>query len=155
MGFKIERKVISRLAALLLAALSLALFAQKPPKKASRAQEDEENLVYLLKAKSLEQYQVFGEQHRKALAATFLHNGMYLISDTADWNVDTKIILAKGHVKVIQGDTRLTSERLTYSIDEDLAIFSGVLVQLENKQKNLLRTQHLDYNTRDSVAVLS
>lgn len=155
MGFKVERKVISRLAALLFAALSLALFAQKPPKKAARTQEDEENLVYLLKAKSLEQYQAFGEQHRKALGATFLHNGMYLISDTADWNVDTKLILAKGHVKVIQGDTRLTSEKLTYVIDEDLALFSGVLVQLENKQKNLLRTQHLEYNTRDSVAVFS
>lgn len=156
MGFKVERKVISRLAAVLLAALSLALFAQKPPKKATRTQkEDEDNLVYLLKATSLEQYQIFGEQHRKALGATFLHNGMYLISDTADWNVDTKLILAKGHVKVIQGDTRLTSERLTYVIDENLALFSGVLVQLENKRKNLLRTQHLDYNTRDSVAVFS
>ncbi len=156
MGFKVQRKVISRLAALSLAALSLVLFAQNPPKKAAnKGKGDEENLVYLLKASSLEQFQRFGEQHRKALGATFLHNGMYLISDTADWNVDTKIILATGHVKVIQGDTRLTSERLTYVIDEDLAIFSGVLVQLENKQKNLLRTQHLDYNTRDSVAVFS
>ncbi len=155
MGFKIQRKVISRLAVLLLSAVTLALLAQNPPKKSAKGKDDEENLVYLLKAQSLQQYQLFGEQHRKALSATFLHNGMYLISDTADWNVDTKIILATGHVKLIQGDTRLTSERLTYVIDEDLAIFSGVLVQLENKRKNLLRTQHLDYNTRDSVAVFS
>jgi len=155
MGFKIQRKVISRLAVLLLSAVTLALLAQNPPKKSAKGKDDEENLVYLLKATSLEQFQLFGEQHRKALNSTFLHNGMYLISDTADWNVDTKIILAKGHVKVIQGDTRLTSEKLTYVVDENLAIFSGVLVQLENKQKNLLRTQHLDYNTKDSVAVFS
>ena len=155
MGFKVQRKVISRLAALSFAALSLVLLAQNPPKKAAGGKDDEENLVYLLKATSLQQFELFGEQHRKALGATFLHNGMYLISDTADWNVDTRIILAKGHVKLIQGDTRLTGEVLTYVIDEDLAVFSGVLVQLENKRKNLLRTQHLDYNTRDSVAVFS
>lgn len=156
MVFKDKRKLIQGLAlAFVLAAHGLVLFAQHPPRKERNADKEDEDLVYLVKAQSLEQFTLFGEQHRKAVKSTFLHNGMTLVSDTAIWNVDNKIIHAFGHVKIVQGDTRLTSEKMDYIIEDNLAVFSGVLVQLENRKKNLLRTQHLDYNTKDSVAVFS
>jgi lipopolysaccharide export system protein LptA len=86
------------------------------------------------------------------VASTFLHNGTYLISDTALWNVETKVIKATGHVKVIQDETVLTSDKLDYYIDDNLVQFTGTLVQLQNKKRNTLRTRYLDSNTRDSIA---
>ena len=62
-------------------------------------------------------------------------------------------IYAISNVKILQDQTVLTGDRLTYYIDRDLAEFRGTLVQLEDKDRNVLRTEHLDYNTKDSVAV--
>jgi hypothetical protein len=69
------------------------------------------------------------------------------------WNVTTNIIDAIGHVQIIQDRTRLSSGSLQYVVDDDLAKFRGGLVQLEDKDKNTLRTRYLDYNTKDSVAI--
>ncbi len=118
----------------------------------ARKKEKADSLVRLMKAESIEQLVINGQQYRKTISATFLHNGTYLISDTALWNVDTKVINAVGHVKVIQDETVLTSDKLDYMIDDNLAQFRGTLVQLQNRKQNLLRTRYLDYNTKDSIA---
>lgn len=131
-------------AVLALLAVSVISFAQ------NTSQTD--SLVRLQKATSLELIQKEGLDYRKAVDATFLHNGTYLICDTALWNVDSKTIECEGNVQLIQEETILTSERLNYLIDEDLAQFRGNLVQLANKKNNILRTRNLDYNTRDSIA---
>lgn len=133
--------------------LALALASLNVDARARKERAD--SLVRLMKAESIEQLVIHGEQYRKAIASTFLHNGTYLISDTALWNVDTKVINAYGHVKVIQDETILTSDKLNYYIDDNLAQFRGTLVQLSNKKRNLLRTRYLDYNTRDSLATFS
>lgn len=113
-----------------------------------------DSVVVLMNATSLELIEdVVGFKYRKAIDARFLHNNTYLICDTALWNVNTKIINAFGHVQIIQDNTVLSSEKLDYLIDEDLAQFRGDLVQLMDKDGNTLRTRFLDYNTKDSVAV--
>ena len=138
-----------RLVLALTAVIALATAARPDKKK----DEQPDNLVRLMKAESLELLEINGQSCRKAIASTFLHNGTYLISDTALWNVDTRVINLWGHVKVIQDETILTSEKLDYYIDSDLAQFRGTLVQLQNKKRNILRTKHLDYNTKDSIAI--
>lgn len=115
--------------------------------------EQKDSLVRLMKAKSLSLEEESDKSYRKAIDATFLHNGTYLICDTALWDVENKVINAWGNVQVIQDETILTSETLNYLIDSDLAQFRGTLVQLQNKKENTLRTRNLDYNTKDSIAV--
>ena len=125
---------------------SLSLFAQ--------GQESQDSLVWLMSAKSAKMVDLHGASYRKVTGpARFLHNGTYLLCDTALWNVETKIIDAWGNVSIIQDQTVLTSDKLTYLVDQDLAQFRGSMVQLTDKDHNTLRTRHLDYNTKDSVAV--
>ena len=111
-----------------------------------------DSLVRLMQAKSIELIQKGSIAYRKTVDATFLHNGTYLICDTALWNVNDKLIHCWGNVKLIQEETALTSEKLDYIIDDNLAQFRGEVVQLKNRQGNILRTRTLDYNTRDSLA---
>ena len=133
--------------------LLLPLLALQPLSAKDRKTEQKDSLVRLMKGTSLSLVEIDGQSYRKAVDATFLHNGTYLICDTALWDVDHKIINAFGHVQVIQDETILTSEKLDYLIDDNLAQFRGTLVQLQNKKLNTLRTRKLDYNTRDSIAV--
>ena len=113
-----------------------------------------DSLVRLLSAKSMQLIEENGVNYRKVTGpAKFLHNDTYLLCDTALWNVKTNEIFAIDHVKILQDQTVLTSDRLTYYVDRDLAQFRGALVQLEDKDRNILRTENLDYNTRDSVAI--
>ena len=113
-----------------------------------------DSLVRLLSAQSMELIEKDGVDYRKVTGpARFLHNDTYLICDTALWNMSSNEIYAISNVKILQDQTVLTGDRLTYSIDRDLAEFRGTLVQLEDKDRNVLRTEHLDYNTKDSVAV--
>ena len=113
-----------------------------------------DSLVRLLSAQSMELIEKDGADYRKVTGpARFLHNDTYLICDTALWNVNTNEIFAISNVKILQDQTVLTGDRLTYYVDRDLAEFRGSLVQLEDKDHNILRTEYLDYNTRDSVAV--
>jgi Membrane protein involved in colicin uptake len=118
------------------------------------AQERKDSLVTLVSAKSAQLIEKNGESFRKVTGpARFLHNNTYLLCDSALWNVTTNVIDAIGHVQIIQDRTRLSSGSLQYVVDDDLAKFRGGLVQLEDKDKNTLRTRYLDYNTKDSVAI--
>lgn len=120
----------------------------------NKKSEEKDSLVVLLSSKSAQMVDIEGARYRKVVGpARFLHNNTYLICDTALWNVETKIIDAWGNVSVLQEETVLTSENLKYLIDEDLVQFRGAMVQLTDKDHNTLRTRHLDYNTKDSVAV--
>lgn len=122
------------------------LFAQQ--------EREQDSLVVLISAKSAQMVDIEGASYRKVIGpARFLHNNTCLLCDTALWNVETRIIDAWGDVSILQEETVLTSEKLTYLIDNDLAQFRGTLVQLVDKDHNTLRTRHLDYNTKDSVAV--
>lgn len=120
----------------------------------AQQQEPQDSLVWLMSAKSAKMVDVEGASYRKVTGpARFLHNGTYLLCDTALWNVETRIIDAWGNVSIMQDETVLTSDKLTYLVDKDLAQFRGSMVQLTDKDHNTLRTRHLDYNTKDSVAV--
>ena len=140
---------MKRLAYILLAVLMcLPLSAQQ------QEEEQQDSLIWLMSAKSAKMVDVQGGRYRKVIGpARFLHNGTYLICDTALWNLETKIIDAWGNVSIMQEETVLTSDNLKYLIDEDLAKFRGSVVQLTDKDHNTLRTKYLDYNTKDSVAV--
>lgn len=144
MGRK-SKKIIIALA--LLAGISFFLFARA---------DEEEKYVRLVKAQSVNIItDADGKALRKAVDATFLHNGTLLICDTAYWRVDENIINAKGNVRLSQEGTELTSEKLDYYVNDNLAQFRGGIVQLRDKENNILRTHFLDYNTADSVAVFS
>ena len=131
----------------------LALMAGLPL-AAQQKSEQEDSLVVLLSAKSAQMVDIEGASFRKVVGpARFLHNDTYLLCDTAYWNVESNIIDAWGNVSILQEETVLTSEKLTYIIDQDLAQFRGALVQLVDKDHNTLRTRHLDYNTKDSVGI--
>ena len=113
-----------------------------------------DSLVRLLSAQAMELIEKDGVDYRKVTGpARFLHNDTFLICDTALWNVRTNEIFAISNVKILQDQTVLTGDKLTYYVDRDLAEFRGSLVQLEDKDHNVLRTEFLDYNTRDSVAI--
>ena len=128
------------------AVAALAYGPQDPPEGPDK--------VHLLSAQSAQLIEKDGENFRKVVGpAKFLHNDTYLLCDTALWNVTTNIIDAVGHVRIIQDQTQLSSESLQYVVDDNMAKFRGSLVQLEDKDKNILRTRYLDYNTKDSVAI--
>ena len=118
----------------------------------AKAQEDDK--VRLISAQSAQLIDKDGVSWRKVVGpAKFFHNNTYLLCDTALWNVNTNIIDAIGHVRIIQDRTKLTSATLQYVVDDNMAKFRGDLVQLEDQDKNTLRTRYLDYNTKDSVAI--
>ena len=134
--------------------VALSLFAAAPRASAQRnSNEDRDPHVTLISAKSAELIDRGGQSFRKVTGpARFYHNHTYLVCDTAWWNVNTNVIRCIGHVKITQDRTTLTSETLEYVVDEDMAKFRG-LVELEDKDHDILRTRYLDYNTKDSVAV--
>lgn len=111
-----------------------------------------DSVVVLMNAKSVQLLEIDGEPYRKTIDARFLHNNTYLLCDTALWNVNKDVINAVGHVQIIQDRTTLSSEQLEYVVDLDLARFRGPLVELKDKDGNILRTNYLDYNTKDSTA---
>ena len=120
----------------------------------AQTEESQDSLVVLISSKSAQMVDVEGASYRKVVGpARFLHNDTYLLCDTAYWNVETKVIDAWGNVSILQEETVLTSDKLTYLIDEDLAQFRGSVVQLIDKDHNTLKTRHLDYNTKDSLAI--
>ena len=124
------------------------------PLKAQQQKEQSDSLVRLLKSQYVQMVDVEGGRYRKVVGpARFLHNDTYLLCDTAYWNVETNIIDAWGNVSILQEETVLTSDKLIYLVDNDLAQFRGSMVELTDKDHNILRTRHLDYNTKDSVAV--
>ena len=132
----------------------LLAVAASLPLKAQQQTEQSDSLVRLLKSQYVQMVDVEGGRYRKVVGpARFLHNDTYLLCDTAYWNVETNIIDAWGNVSILQEETVLTSDKLIYLVDDDLAQFRGSVVELTDKDHNTLRTRHLDYNTKDSVAV--
>lgn len=124
---------------------SLACFGQE--------KEEADSLVRLLEANSAHLQEVNGVSYRKVVGpARFLHNNTYLLCDTALWNVSTNVIDAIGHVQIIQENTFLRSDRIEYLVNENLAKFRGSVVELFDKEGNILKTNFLDYNTKDSIA---
>ncbi|MBR5182850.1 MAG: hypothetical protein IKW15_00070, partial [Bacteroidales bacterium] len=112
-----------------------------------------DSLVRLVEAQSAHLIEVDGVSMRKVVGpATFLHNNTYLKCDTALWNVNTNIIDAIGNVQILQENTSLTSDRIEYVASENLAKFRGSLVQLFDREGNILNTNYLNYNTKDSIA---
>ena len=110
-------------------------------------------MVRLVEATSAHLIDRDGVQYRKIVGpATFLHNNTYLKCDTALWNVNTNIIDAIGKVEIFQESTCLKSDRLEYDANESLAKFRGHLVELYDKEGNILNTNFLNYNTKDSIA---
>lgn len=148
-------KLFKGLAAIVLAYVLCLPFVSKGQGRGAGGQGGtQDSLVILISAKSARMVDIKGASYRKVTGpARFLHNGTFLLCDTALWNVDTRIIDAWGHVSILQEETVLTSDKLTYIIDENLAQFRGSVVQLTDKDHNTLRTRHLDYDTADSVAV--
>ena len=139
----------SRVLILLLLLLSAGRFTAM-----GQEEESSDSLVRLMNAQSVRMVRKEDEDFREVTGpASFLHNNTYLLCDTALWNIDTRIINATGNVRVIQDETVLSSDSLVYLIDADLARFRGGIVQLVDRSGDTLRTRHLDYNTRDSVAV--
>ena len=123
---------------------------------ASPQNDGDDPYVHLVKASSVRMITDENQKaYRQAVNATFLHNDTYLICDTAYWRVEENIINAFGNVRLSQEGTELTSQKLDYYVDENLAQFRGGVVQLRDKENNILRTHFLDYNTSDSVAVFS
>ncbi|MCI2122539.1 MAG: hypothetical protein LKK19_07540, partial [Bacteroidales bacterium] len=116
--------------------------------------EWKDSLVRLISARSAELKQIDGRNFRKVMGpARFLHNGTYLICDSALWNVDEKYIDCMGHVQLAQEGTLLTSDDLHYIIDSNLAQFRGNVVELNDKNENCMKTRFLDYDTKDSIGL--
>ena len=140
------KRLLFAISAILLAALRLS----------AQEKEQADSLVRLLSADFIQQYEENAVVFRKVVGnARFLHNDTFLLCDTALWNVDTGVIEAWCNVSILQDQTVLTSDRMTYLLNEDLAQFRGSLVQLQDKDNNTLRTRHLDYNTKDSTATFT
>lgn len=120
----------------------------------SNAQNHErtDSLVRLMNAASVQFIQENAKNYRKAIDARFLHNDTYLSADTTLWDVDEQVIHFKGNVKITQESTMLTSSTMDYLIDQDVAKFRGNLVELRDKDGNILRAKNMDYNTKDSMA---
>lgn len=117
------------------------------------SQEDRDSLVRLISADMARLVEVDGQQYRKVVGnAVFLHNGTYLRCDSAYWNVSGEYIDAKGHIRIEQDGTLLTGDSIKYDIPSNTARFRGHLVELIDRDSNILRTNYLDYNTKDSTA---
>ena len=138
---------------LLAAVLSGTAFAQPRQQQQQQTAPPEDSIVRLISAEKAWQITENGVNYRRVQGdARFLHNDTYLLCDSASWNVDSEIIEAYGNVRLMQDETMLTSDQLTYLISESLAQFKGSLVELLDKDGNRLRTRQLDYNTKDSLA---
>lgn len=115
-------------------------------------QKDDDSLVTLIQANSAKLVDVDGKPYREIVGdATFLHNNTYLKCDFAMWDVTENIIRASGNVQVIQENTFLTGDNIDYIIDSNLAKVTGSLVELYDKDHNILRTTAIDYYTKDSL----
>lgn len=122
----------------------------------AEAQDDKaskDSLVRLIEATRARLVEDGGMTYREVAGpAVFLHNNTYLKCDSAVWNVNYNIIDALGHVQLIQEETFLEGDKLTYYIESSVAQVRGEVVRLYNKKGDELKTKYLDYNTKDSIA---
>ena len=146
--------IVTLLLAALLSGVGFAQSRQTAPHVRPQEQTPpEDSIVRLISADKAWQITENGTNYRRVQGdARFLHNDTYLLCDSASWNVDAEIIEAYGNVRLMQDETMLTSDQLTYLIPESLAQFKGSLVELLDKDGNRLRTRQLEYNTKDSLA---
>ncbi len=121
---------------------------------AAQEKRSEEDIFRLVDAASVQQFEEFGMNYRRVVGdpARFLHNNTFLLCDSAIWNVSAKFVEAYGNVRIVQDGTMLSSETATYNIDQNMVRFNGPLVELVDKDGNMLRSDHMAYNTKDSVA---
>ncbi len=124
--------------------------------RVSAQTESQDSLVRLIVADVARQIEIDGKNYRKVVGdAVFFHNNTYLSCDSAYWNVTDNYIDALGHVCIEQDETTLTGDSLKYIINENLAKFRGHLVELKDDAGNVLRTNNLDYNTKDSIGIFN
>lgn len=140
---------------LLFIACFLGLTFQAIAYRAPREQQldrSEEDKVHLLVAQLAEQYEQFGVNYRRVIGpARFLHNNTIIVCDTALWNTATNVLDAWGNVEVIQENTRLLGESIHYMGDVNTGEVRGRVVELIDEDQNRLRTQNLNFNTKDSI----
>ncbi len=118
------------------------------------AQTESDERVHLIKADVARNVEINEKTYRKVVGnAVFLHNDTYLMCDSAYWNVTDNFIDALGRVVIEQDKTTLTGDSLKYLVKNNLAQFRGHLVELKDGDGNVLRTNNLDYDTKDSVGV--
>lgn len=142
---------VSILTAVLIALPFLTLHAQDGH---NSGQQDRDSLVRLLQADLARLVEIDGKEYRKVVGdAVFLHNDTYLYCDSAYWNVADEYIDAIGSIRIVQENTVLTGDSIKYVIPENTAKFRGHLVELIDRDSNVLRTNFLDYNTKDSTAL--
>ena len=143
------RKAIITVAALLLFCICPAQTQRRssPPPRA-------DSVISLLNAEWAKLQKIGFHDYRLIKGpAAFFHNGAYLFCDSASWDIDREIIKAYGKVRLVQDKTILRSDSLTYLIQESLAQFRGPLVDVFDNEGDTLRTNNLDYNTKDSLAI--
>ena len=140
---------MSRRIIISLCGLVVCILAGLTNLSAQEEKEQADSLVRLLNAEYLEQYEEGDEQVRKAMKATFLHNGTYLSSDSSLWYRNTNIINFLGNVKLIQGDAELTSEKLDYYVDEVRA--EACVAPLEEYEKQNAYRDTPDGDSLDGV----
>ncbi len=140
--------MLRRLSTLFLILIPSLLFSQDSLNK------QENRLVRLIDAKSIEKQLIDGREYRKVVGpAQFLHNDALIICDTAIWDVLSNTIDAIGNVRIIQNQTTLFGDKIKYVADRSVAEVRGKLVELVDKENNKLRTHYLDYYTKDSLAM--
>lgn len=143
------RKILP--AAALLTISFCSLWAQEPARE-----HPQDSVFKLVQADVARQIEDAGFHYRIIQGnAKFFHNNTYFLCDSASWNVEAHQVFAFGNVQVIQEGTMLKSDQMTYYSADNTARFRGRLVELFDKEGNTLRTEWLDYNTKDSVAVFS
>ena len=111
-----------------------------------------EDIIYLKYADLAQQLEIGGLFYQRVSGnVRFLHNNTYILCDTAIWDKTNGILDAKGNIQIIQDQTKLTGETLHYIEATNMAQLRGRRVELSDNKNNRLRTQSLDFNTKDSI----
>ena len=142
--------IISSILLIAAASVQKAIISGKIRVEQDKAASD--SVVTLKKGKYITQVYRDSVLVRKTEDATFFHNNTYLFCDTA-YFIENEYIDAIGNVRIEQEGTTLSSDKIHYVIPEDVAQVRGRIVKLVDKDNNILLTNFLDYNTKDSVAI--
>ncbi|HBZ35750.1 MAG TPA: hypothetical protein DEO33_04960 [Rikenellaceae bacterium] len=134
---------------ILLSILPSFLFSQQ-----QQVQRPEKSLIRLIDAKSAVLTTSMGREYREIKGpAQFLHDNTLILCDSAIWDTQANIVDAIGHVKIIQKNTTLYSDNIKYLADQSLAQVRGNLVELIDNEGGRLRTNFIDYYTKDSIGM--
>ncbi len=137
-----------RFITILLSILPSFLFSQQ------QVQRPEKSLIRLIDAKSAVLTTSMGREYREIKGpAQFLHDNTLILCDSAVWDTQANIVDAIGHVKIIQKNTTLYSDNIKYLADQSLAQVRGNLVELVDNEGGRLRTNFIDYFTKDSIGM--